>query len=40
MQFDVVTTNLQKKDCCVDAFALSTGGPEEVIDFKTQHRSC
>src|SRR5215213_1567584 len=37
VQFDVVTANLLKGDCCVDIFALSTGGPSEVIDFKTQH---
>ena len=37
VQFDVVTANLLKDDCCVDIFALSTGGPWEVIDFETQH---
>ena len=37
VQFDVVTVNLLKDDCCVDIFALSTGGPWEVIDFETQH---
>src|SRR5215210_2811558 len=30
VQFDVVTVNLQNKDCSVDIFALSTGGPSEV----------
>src|SRR5829696_9213876 len=37
VQFDVVTANLLKDDCCVDIFALSTGGPWEVIDFETHH---
>jgi hypothetical protein len=37
VQFDVVTANLLKDDCCVDIFALSTGGPSEVIHFATQH---
>ena len=37
VQFDVETANLLKDDCCVDIFALSTGGPSEVIDFETHH---
>jgi hypothetical protein len=37
VQFDVVTTNLQKKDCCVDIFALSTGGPSLAFFLKQEH---
>ena len=37
MQFDVVTANLLKGDCCVEIFALSTGGPSEVFYLKQEH---
>jgi hypothetical protein len=37
VQFDVVTVNLQNKDCSVDIFALSTGGPSEVFCLKQEH---
>src|SRR5215203_905538 len=37
VQFDVVTTNLQKKDSQVFIFALSTGGPSEVFILKQEH---
>ena len=37
VQFDVDTANLQKKDCCVDIFALSTGGPSEATVWKKAH---
>ena len=37
VQFDVETANLRKGDCCVDIFALSTGGPSEVFFLKQEH---
>src|SRR5215204_7715150 len=37
VQFDVVTVNLLKDDCCVDIFALSTGGPSEVFYLNQEH---
>ena len=37
VQFDVATTNLQKKDCCVEIFALSTGGSSVVFFLKQEH---
>jgi hypothetical protein len=37
VQFDVVTVNLQNKDCSVDIFALSTGGPSEVFCLNQEH---
>jgi len=37
VQFDVVTTNLRKGDCCVNIFALSTGGPSEVFFLNQNH---
>src|SRR5215204_6979863 len=37
VQFDVVTANLRKGDCCVNIFALSTGGPSEVFFLNQNH---